>query len=395
MSLTVLLETGRDILTPTQITNIEAVIEHNGNKQAAAQALGISRSTIRSSVRGAEKRVSKLGYHPDSGLNNPAAPGFGMKGYSHIRRDEDGKMIGWDKYVVDSATIEIMMKLAMEEMLKDIPKTKPLKLVTPKSDPDLLNLYVVTDYHLGMLAWAEETGADWDIDIAEELLVKWFQVGIARSPNAETAIFAQLGDFLHFDSLEAVTPSSGHLLDADTRFQKLVRVAIRVIRRVLTMLLEKYPKVIVLMCEGNHDMASSVWLREWLAAFYDDEPRIVVDQSVDPYYVYEHGYTSLFFHHGHKRKVANIDSVFVSKYREIFGRTKHSYAHMGHLHHVEVKETNLMIVEQHRTLAAPDAYAARGGYGSGRDSSVISYHKQYGLDSRIIVTPEAAMAAEF
>jgi len=395
MSLQVLLETGREVITPKQEEYIEKIIACNGNKQEAADQLGVSRSTIRSAIKSAEKRVAKFGYHPKSGLNNPAAPGFGMKGYSHIRRDEEGKMIGWDKYVVDSATVEAMMKLAMEEMVKDIPKTKPLKLQTKKSDPDLLNLYVVTDYHLGMLAWEEETGADWDLEIAEDLLVKWFQVGIARSPNAETAVFAQLGDFLHFDSLEAVTPTSGHLLDADTRFQKLVRVAIRVIRRILAMLLEKYPKVVVLMCEGNHDLASSVWLREWLAAFYDDEPRIVVDQSVDPYYVYEHGYTSLFFHHGHKRKVNNIDTVFVSKYREIFGRTKHSYAHMGHLHHVDMKETNLMIVEQHRTLAAPDAYAARGGYGSGRDSSVISYHKQYGLDSRIIVTPEAANALVF
>ena len=48
---------------------------------------------------------------------------------------------------------------------------------------------------------------------------------------------------------------------------------------------------------------------------------------------------------------------------------------MGHLHSVDVKENNLMIVEQHRTLAAPDAYAARGGWISGRDAKVITYHK--------------------
>ena len=37
-----------------------------------------------------------------------------------------------------------------------------------------------------------------------------------------------------------------------------------------------------------------------------------------------------------------------------------------------------MVLEQHRTLASKDAYASRGGYLSGRDSKVITYHKDYG-----------------
>ena len=36
-----------------------------------------------------------------------------------------------------------------------------------------------------------------------------------------------------------------------------------------------------------------------------------------------------------------------------------------------------MIVEQHRTLAAPDAHQARGGWISGRDAKVITYHKDF------------------
>lgn len=37
-----------------------------------------------------------------------------------------------------------------------------------------------------------------------------------------------------------------------------------------------------------------------------------------------------------------------------------------------------MVVEQHRTLAAQDAYAARGGWLSGRDAQVIVYHRNFG-----------------
>jgi hypothetical protein len=78
--------------------------------------------------------------------------------------------------------------------------------------------------------------------------------------------------------------------------------------------------------------------------------------------------------------------VLAGKFREVFGRTKHAYAHTGHLHSVEVRETSLMVIEQHRTLAAPDAYASRGGWLSGRDAQVITYSKQHGEVGRIKIS---------
>ncbi|MGG6895817.1 hypothetical protein [Rhizobium sp. BR 315] len=43
------------------------------------------------------------------------------------------------------------------------------------------------------------------------------------------------------------------------------------------MLLEEHEQVEVVMCDANHDPAGEVWLREMLAAFYEDEPRVAVD----------------------------------------------------------------------------------------------------------------------
>ena len=86
-----------------------------------------------------------------------------------------------------------------------------------------------------------------------------------------------------------------------------------------------------------------------------------------------------------KRNLNNIDTVFTAKFKEQFGRSKNVYAHTGHLHNMQVKETNLMVIEQHRTLSARDAYASRGGWMSGRDSKVITYHKRFGeVDRRTI-----------
>jgi hypothetical protein len=332
---------------------------------------------------------------PAPALNQPdnLPEGVKLRGTSTLTDIRTGETVmQWVKTTADEAQREAAMRATIAALAESIKPVKAQRAPARTID-DLANLYVVTDYHMGMLAWPEETGDDWNLSIAENMLVDWFGAAIAQSPDAELGIFCQLGDFLHFDGLDAVTPASKHLLDADTRFQKIVRVAIRAIRRVIGMLLAKHARVIVIMAEGNHDTASSIWLRELLAALYADEPRITVDVNPDPYYCVEHGKTALFFHHGHKHRMAGIDAVFAAKFREVFGRTKFAFAHMGHLHHIDVKETSLMVVEQHRTLAAKDAYASRGGWMSDRDAQVITYSKEWGKVGSVVVSARMLEAA--
>jgi hypothetical protein len=383
----------RDRLRETQVAALEAV-ERYGNPHRAAKKIGEDPSSFAAKHKRALKEAAKIGWAPGQDMAKPAAPGFGVKGTSTLyTMGEDGEKVAaqWVKTTREEERQAQAMREAALEMAGSIPRLKPSK-PPGTCDSDLLNLYVLTDYHLGMLAWHEETGADWDLSIAEDMLVRWMHYAISNSPDAETGYFANIGDLLHWDGLEALTPSSGHILDADTRFQKLVRSAIRVLRQCIDLMLQKHQRVVVLMAEGNHDLASSVWLREFFHALYENEPRVTVDQSADPYYCYEHGSTSLFFHHGHRRKLGNIQAVFAAKFREILGRTKYSYAHLGHLHHKDAKELELMEVEQHPTLAAADAHASRGGWLSKRSAAVITYHKRYGEVWRHSVKPEMIAA---
>jgi hypothetical protein len=305
-----------------------------------------------------------------------------VTGKSTLTDAEGNVIMEWTKENLKEQDRLKAVQYAIEALKEDIEPTKPIERPKKQGNPNLINQYTLTDYHLGMMAWHEESGSDWDMKIAEDTLVNFFEIAISHSPECDEAIFSELGDFLHWDGLDAVTPGNGHLLDADTRFTKLVRVAIRVIRRVITMLLEKYQKVHLIIAEGNHNLASSVWMREMLSSFYENEPRLVIDTRPDPYYCITFGKNCLFYHHGHKRGLNNIDSVFVSKFKKEFGESDFVYGHIGHLHNLQVKETNLMVLEQHRTLAAKDAYASRGGWGSDRDAKVITYHKDYGEVSR-------------
>jgi hypothetical protein len=367
-----------------QVRCIEAILEH-GSQRAAAKALGKAKSTVDGLVERVRKAAARQGYAPGH-FESGTAPGFNM-GKVTVQRGPSGEVERtWERQSPDQERLAELMRATFAALAEDLPRAKPTRYAGKAGDADLLNCYVITDFHMGALSWAPETGADWDIDIAEQTLVAWFERAIAQSPNARTALLAQISDLLHWDGFDAVTPASKHLLDADTRFPKLARVAIRVLRRVIGMLLAKHERLHIIMADANHDPVSQVWLRECIAVLYENDPRVTVDTSPSPYNAYEFGKVAIFTHHGHKRRITNVSEVFAAQFREMFGRTKHAYAHTGHLHHVDMKENNLMIVEQHRTLAAPDAYAARGGWITGRDAKVITYHREYGEVGRLTVS---------
>lgn len=333
-------------------------------------------------------RLSKKGLGHGRDVSDLVPDGYRVKGTSALTDEFGNIKLQWVKTDVDAERQLEMMKAVVDGLCSEITPVAPVRKPSRKADKKLLNLYTVSDFHLGMLSWADETGDDWDMKIAEELFAKWFDAAFQQAPSAGTAVINLLGDLAHFDSLDAVTPASGHVLDADTRYQKLVRTMIRMVRRVVEMALVKHPVVKLLIVQGNHDESGMIWLAEMFSALYSNEPRVFVDTSADVYKMVQHGKTTLFFHHGHKCKFDNIEPIMIAKFRKAFGDSEYSYAHVGHLHHQKLVESRNMIVEQHRTLAAKDAYASRGGWMSGRSANVITYSADYGEVARLTISPE-------
>lgn len=372
---------------PMQCVYVDALNEH-GTGARAAKHLGISRAVLNNGIRTLRAKAAKMGYSPDHDMTRTVPDGFAVKGVSTYYNAE-GKPAGqWVKSSVDRDRMEEIMREVVSAMAESLPRQKPLP--KPKQTAEhLANLYTLTDSHVGMLAWHKENlDADWDLGIAERTLIGCFEYMVNASPPAKVGIVAQLGDWLHSDGLAAITPTSGHLLDQDGRFPKVVKTAIRILRHVINFALLRHEKVVVLMAEGNHDLASSVWLRALFQALYEDEPRVEVIDSELPYYVYQHGQTMLAWHHGHLKKNEGLPILFASQFPKIWGETTKRYAHCGHRHHVEEKEHSGITVIQHPTLAVRDAYAARGGWLAERQCTAITYHSTHGQVSRVTVTPE-------
>lgn len=374
---------------------VDALAEF-GTQQAAAAALGINRNTLQSRLVNAQLRgvlsteetlQAKQGWSPEHDLTHVIPQPMILRGTSTLY-DETGKAkLQWVKTKLDDAKVAEAMRAAVEAMTEYVPRAAASPRPTHTSQ-QLCNLYTLTDCHVGMRAWAPETGADWDLEIAEKMLTGAFDYLIAATPPAKVGIVLNLGDFMHYDSLSAVTPTNQHQLDADSRYSKMVKVAIRVLRYIVDQALSRHDEVVVVMSEGNHDPASSVWLRHLFHLLYENEPRATVLDSEMVYTVYQHGKTMLAFHHGHIKKNEQLPLLFAAQYPKEWGSTTRRYCHTGHRHHEEVKEHAGMKVKQHATLASRDAYAARGGWVTDRQIEAVTYHTEHGQVATTTVVPD-------
>ena len=333
-------------------------------------------------------KAAKQGYSPEHHWNHPVPDGHKIKGVSTFYDEEGNPVRQWVKSQTDEQRqFEILVE-RLESSVEGLPKFKPTK-PPAKVDDDLASLLTITDFHLGMYAWEAETGNDWDMQIARDVFLNSVHDMIQASPKSGTGILCQLGDFLHWDGMLAVTPQSGHILDADTRYGKLVEMAMSVMSEAVRMMLKRYGKVVVLSAEGNHDISGSIWLRKHIKHTFSNEPRVEVIDNEFPYYAYLHGQTMLGFHHGHKMKLASLHKLFASepRFREMWGQASGTYIHTGHYHHERLIEDGGAIAEMHPTLSGRDAYAARGGWVSRRGAKVITYDKTNGEIARVTVRP--------
>lgn len=367
-----------------------------GSAAAAARELGLIPTNVSRTLRTVRTRAAAHGFSPEHGLTTRGTPDeFPLDGYSHLTRTEDGELV-WLKARRDKASKLEAAQRFTERLQEGIKPLKPRPAPKGRVDDKLLNLHVLTDAHVGMLAWPEETGAPWDTKIAEQMIVDYFADSLRRSPKAQVGLLAELGDMLHFDGLETETPSSRHVLDADSRYQKVVDVVLDSMQRVVDMMLQKYPRVHIIVNDGNHDPAGSIWLRGHLRKMYERNPRlslpdnriVTVDRSPATFNAFEWGNVMLPFHHGHKAKPEALTKVAAATFREMYGRTKYAYGHSGHLHHSGLIENQLMQWRQHPTLAAKDAFSARSGYLSQRMAFTTTYHRDFGYWSEIVTTPE-------
>nr|DAD60186.1 MAG TPA: DNA polymerase II small subunit [Bacteriophage sp.] len=389
--------------TDGQREKLKAVIEC-GSVRKAAKKLGVSTGTIGNIVTVLSKRLedgiaddqSKFAYEEDasavltlpesnkqSGVVEQPARVSARDGTSTLY-DADGNVkLQWVKKDGKGNAIAETIRRAMESF-KDVVEPAPFNLVPRAiSGEGLLAQYTITDYHLGMFASQGESGEEWSTKIATEKIYRVIDSMVEATPHTEHAVINILGDFLHSDSQLAVTPASRHVLDQDTRYSDLISIAVRIIAYFVKRARTKATNVTLLIAQGNHDPIGSLWMQELFSYYFENDQNIAVIKSAYPFYAIEFGKTMLAYHHGDKVQFAKMAGVVPSLFPEIWGRTKFRYAHMGDKHHRRVVESLGIIVEQHQTLIANDAYSSSHGWTSEAGANVIIYSRETGELSRM------------
>ena len=345
-----------------------------------AEKLGVGKSYVRSAKTKAKKYAAKRGYAPDHDMSHPTADGFVVKGVSTLYGDDGQVKQQWVKTDIDKQAYMESIKELVESYVEQLPifETKPY--CPSVAAEDLMAVYPLGDPHIGMLAYREETGDDWDLKKAQEVFCGVFDRLVKTAPHCAQAVIVNLGDYFHRDNVAGVTERHRHVLDTDGNYIMMVDTGLKIMIQMINSALERHSSVKVITTIGNHDDTGAMFLQVALKHMYQNEPRVEIDMTSSVFQYFSFGNNFFGVHHGHTCKPDKLPMVMATDHPTEWANSQDGSRLWltGHIHHDTRKEYSGCIVESFRTLAAKDGYAYSGGYRAGQDSKALVFHKDYG-----------------
>jgi hypothetical protein len=400
-------------LSEADMREVLKLREQYGNLQAAADATGRNRNTLSSRYQAARRwqagrgeiggpPIPEIGRPPegfaiarnnaeydadgnlrrqwvatkrDAGEAFEVPAGHVVKGVSALL-DADGRVAArWVK--TREGDSEGLIE-ALERRFSAYAGAAALIPMPVAANDELLTIYPLADLHFGLYAWGQESGDDYDVDIATDLVRKTISSLVAKSEPSRRAVILGLGDLFHQNDQKNATPKSHHQLDVDGRWGRVFEAGARLMTDIVELVAQKHEQVDVVMLPGNHDEDASVCLRVALSLFYQNNARIKVHNKPGLHWFDRFGKCLFGATHGHTMRPDRMALMLANDRPQDWGETVHRSFYFGHIHHETAKEVGNVRVESFSTPAAKDAYAAGGGYRSGRAMSAITFHSTDG-----------------
>lgn len=356
-----------------------------GNQTNAAEALGVARSTFQNRLKAAARygllgpikaregfSIVQITERMPDGTSVVTKPEFDEP-TAPAGMVENGRSVyvpgkGWFKYgkeVAEGALVEAV-RAAFEDYN---PPIMPLPLRDVRDD--IVTVIPLPDIHVGLLAWEEETGGNYDTHIARETMRVAIADLVESMPPSKHCLVLGLGDLLHFDGYEARTERSGNPLDTDSRYPKVLREALRLVKYTIDLCLLRHGHVEVRLMAGNHDTKAALAVALALSEGYAGDERVTIDDS--PAYIWfrRYGKVLLGATHGDKAKPDQMPLLMAVDRPQDWAASTRRRVFTGHVHHERLREIGGVIVETLRAPVAKDAYHSFEGYRAGR--SVYGY----------------------
>jgi hypothetical protein len=362
-----------------------AAVNRLGSVRLAAIELGMvgQETNIHRAIRKVKANAARHGYAPGH-FQDGVAPGY-LMGKVTVQRAGGAVERTWERQSPDQVAWANAIKEGVRAFVEDIDPI-PAAPAMPGRDADIIPWINIGDAHFGMLAHEAETGANFDLKIAERELCAAISTLIDETGEHDRIVINDVGDFTHYENTSATTEASGHALDHDGRFPKMIKVYSRTMRFIIDKALEKANFVDVIVNQGNHSRTNDMWMAELLRVAYAHTDRVNVLNNDSVFIGYRMGSTFVMTHHSDKCRPARLASVMATDFATDWGETEYRYIDIGHIHHnMVLKEHPGVSIESFNQLAAKDKWANDGGYRSRQSITVIDRSRTYGEVGRRVL----------
>ena len=381
--------TGKAKITHEQLRE---ELEAGKTKAQIAKEYGMGERAVFSRIA----RLKASGYDPENGRKHKNPEEQLVKEYSTLVRmkskdDESvGVVLEWVKTKKDREEVVEQIKCFADALHKEIPKPAPKQAPKLDFNTDIIPWYCIGDAHIGMVAYEQEVGHEFNLEIAKSELLAAMRDLIDKAEPTERCVINDAGDALHYDSAwgNAKTSRSGHDLQQSGTFADMVQVYTDCIRYIIEYALTKHKFVDVIINQGNHSKTLDISNAIHFKAYYSNEPRVTIMDNRNILIPYRMGNTFIVNTHTDNIKPRRMAECASIDYRQDWGECHYRYLFGGHLHHYFKKDEFGAMYRCMNNLAPNDKHAAWGGWRSRAFLTVVYMSKTYGERGEYHITAE-------
>lgn len=283
------------------------------------------------------------------------------------------------------------LKTIREQFVEDLKTLSPTVRAIPSrhtwKKQHLLEINIF-DLHLGKIAWREEVGEDYNLQIAIDRFnqcIDYF-IDLHKDHGIESILLPVSNDFYNSDrSFPYNSTTSGTPQEEDARWQNTFRKGRELLVQNIQKLSEIAP-VVVKMIPGNHDYERSFYLGDSLEGWFHNNENVTIDNTANPRKYYKYGKCLIGYTHGNNEKLTSLPMIMAQENPKWWGETVYREFHLGHLHHkreVEFKATNEyqgVLVRHMSSLSGTDSWHHRKGYiGAKKSAEAFLWDPEKGL----------------
>lgn len=296
--------------------------------------------------------------------------------------------------VIDLDLFTETLKESLNKSIRII-KPKPYSVIS-----DNIVIFHLSDLHLGKLAWAKETGKNYDVKIAQQMFKEALNDLISHSLlyKPEKAYLIVGNDVANYDKAYPFPQTTaGTPQEADIRWQKMFTLIINLYIEAIATIQTVIPIVEIINVPGNHAFQTEFYIGEVLRfKFQGLEPYFIVNNLPESRKYIMYGKNLVGLAHGKWEVPQNLHSLMSTDPipEKYWHKSKFRYFYLGDKHHeIDIlagksklkigEDFNGVKIEYATAISLTDSYEAMRGWRSISGASAMIHNYKHGRIAKI------------